>query len=117
MKKDGKYRFSLQFPGETEAQIKVGELLEQIGNKKSAIIVEAVSDYIDAHPELLSAKGNVTIRLEHEHSHGQIEALIYKILKEKFEDISPLNAGSAVSSATNSIDEISLMLDNLDYFQ
>ena len=44
MKKDGKYRFTLQFSSDTEEQIRAGELLERLGNKKSAIIVEALND-------------------------------------------------------------------------
>lgn len=56
MKKDGKYRFSLQFGAETEEQQSVGELLERLGNRKSAVVVAAVSDYILAHPEAAIAK-------------------------------------------------------------
>ena len=31
MKKDGKYRFTLQFGADSEDQIRVGELLEKLG--------------------------------------------------------------------------------------
>ena len=54
MRKDGKYRFTLQFSADSEDQIRVGELLENLGNRKSTIIVLALSDYIKAHPELQS---------------------------------------------------------------
>lgn len=54
MRKDGKYRFTLQFGADSEDQIRVGELLEKLGNRKSMIIVSALSDYINAHPELQS---------------------------------------------------------------
>ncbi len=46
MKKDGKYRFSLQFSGDTQEKRDVGELLEGMGNRKSALIVEVLSRYI-----------------------------------------------------------------------
>lgn len=46
MRKDGKYRFTLQFSANSEEQIRVGELLEKLGNRKSTIIVSALSDYI-----------------------------------------------------------------------
>ena len=36
MKKDGKYRFSLQFSSDTPENMKIGELLERLGNKKAA---------------------------------------------------------------------------------
>lgn len=35
MKKDGKYRYSLQFGMSSEEEIRAGELLESLGNKKS----------------------------------------------------------------------------------
>ena len=54
MRKDGKYRFTLQFGADSEDQIRVGELLENLGNRKSTIIVSALTDYINAHPELQS---------------------------------------------------------------
>ena len=62
MKKDGKYRFTLQFGSDTEEQIKAGELLEQLGNKKSAIIVEALNDYMLSHPELLSPHCKIEVK-------------------------------------------------------
>ena len=54
MRKDGKYRFTLQFSADNEDQIRVGELLENLGNRKSTVIISALSDYIDTHPELQS---------------------------------------------------------------
>lgn len=44
MKKDGLYRYSLQFPDDSEKRIRAGELLEKLGNKKSAVIVAALND-------------------------------------------------------------------------
>ena len=43
MRKDGKYRFTLQFSADSEDQIRVGELLENLGNRKSTIIVSALN--------------------------------------------------------------------------
>lgn len=54
MRKNGKYRFSLQFPAETEEQIQAGELLERLGNRKSAVVVAALGEYLAAHPALLT---------------------------------------------------------------
>jgi hypothetical protein len=51
MKKEKVYRYSLQFPGKTEEQVRVGELLEQLGSRKSRFLIRAVSDFIDSHPE------------------------------------------------------------------
>lgn len=52
MKRDGRYRFSLQFGAETESQVRAGELLEKLGNKKSAVVVAALDAYLETHPEL-----------------------------------------------------------------
>ena len=52
MKKDGKYRFSLQFSDKTEENRMVGELLERMGNRKSTLIVDAVREYLVHHQEL-----------------------------------------------------------------
>lgn len=52
MKKDGKYRFSLQFSGDTKQKRDVGELLEGMGNRKSALIVEVLSRYILDHASI-----------------------------------------------------------------
>ena len=46
MKKNGKYRFSLQFPNESEVQKTVGDFLERMGNRKSALIVQALWEYL-----------------------------------------------------------------------
>lgn len=55
MKGSGKYRFSLQFPAHTESQIAVGEALEKMGNRKSALIVDAVFRYLNEHADLVPA--------------------------------------------------------------
>ena len=54
VRNNGKYRFSLQFPAETEEQIQADELLERLGNRKSAVVVAALGEYLAAHPALLS---------------------------------------------------------------
>lgn len=51
MKKDSGYRYTLQFPGNTEAQVRVGELLDRLGRRKSNFVIQAVISYLDDHPE------------------------------------------------------------------
>ena len=55
MKKDGRYRFTLQFGSDSEEQIRVGEFLESLGNKKSAVMVDVLNEYLLSHPELQEA--------------------------------------------------------------
>lgn len=57
MRKDDKYRFSLQWSGDTEEKAAVGALLDRLGNKKSDLVVAAVSEYLERHPELSAPGG------------------------------------------------------------
>ena len=75
MKKNGKYRFSLQFGTETEEQVQAGELLEKLGNRKSQIIVAALNEYMISHPELQNphCKVEVKVTSTSEYSRSDIE--------------------------------------------
>ena len=48
------YKFTLQFKSQSDAHRQVGELLEHAKNKKSEIIVMAISEYIQTHPDILN---------------------------------------------------------------
>ena len=82
MRKDGKYRFTLQFGADSEDQIRVGELLEKLGNRKSMIIVSALSDYINAHPELQSGYSKIEVKVAPAFDRSQMERLIRSIVEE-----------------------------------
>ena len=83
MRKNGKYRFSLQFPAKTEEQIQAGELLERLGNRKSAVVVAALGEYLAAHPVLLSPECKVEIRTEQPLSPDFIKEIVKKMLDER----------------------------------
>jgi len=51
MRTEKGYRFSLQFPAATKEQRQIGELLERLRSKKSRFIVDALREYLAAHPE------------------------------------------------------------------
>ena len=61
MKKDGKYRFSLQFSADSEEQVRAGELLERLGNRKSAVVFAALNDYLDSNPNLQDAHCKIEV--------------------------------------------------------
>lgn len=44
MKRDGVYRFNLQFPADTQEHIRVGEVLERLGKRKSSLVVVALGN-------------------------------------------------------------------------
>lgn len=113
MKRDGKYRFTLQFPADTERRIQAGELLEQLGNRKSAVVVAALCEYADRHPELLTRPMRAKIQTEYTASRAALEELIRKLVSEQLEQ------GGAVTEQNNAYtldDDIARMLGNLDVF-
>lgn len=75
MIRDGKYRYTLQFGMYSEDEQQAGKFLERLGNRKSPIVVAAINEYLQNHPEL--ANGNAEI---HVHISGiasnQLEAKI-----------------------------------------
>lgn len=87
MRKDGKYRFTLQFSADNEDQIRVGELLENLGNRKSTVIISALSDYIDTHPELQSGYSKIEVKVAPAFDRSQMERLIRSIVEEKLSEL------------------------------
>ncbi len=136
MKKDGLYRYSLQFPDDSEKRIRAGELLEKLGNKKSAVIVAALNEYLDNHPEFGTETQGLRIRIEQENgiSRDKLERLIRTLIQEQLQHSTepPLNvqvvekSGLIPSSEGEQSKEempealkedIAQMLANLDVFQ
>ena len=116
MRKDGKYRFTLQFGADSEDQIRVGELLEKLGNRKSMIIVSALSDYINAHPELQSGYSRIEVKVAPAFDRNQMERLIQSIVEEKLSELHTI-ADTSMSGTSEALEEdITKMLDNLDMF-
>ena len=119
MKKDGKYRFSLQFGSDTEEEVMVGEFLECLGNKKSDLIVPVIAEYLVLHPELHERHGKIEIKLTSFYNQDRIEQIVRSIVEEKFATMQ--NSGSdtgivQVESETIEAD-VAKMLDNLNFFQ
>lgn len=131
MKKDGKYRFSLQFGSDSEKQVRAGEFLESLGKKKSIVVVEALNDYLLAHPELKEAHGRkIEVNVSGGYDRRRMEQIIRSIVEEKIAGLH-LPDGSAADSQTTEPqgitsqeqwpeaveDDIEQMLSNLDFFQ
>lgn len=130
MKKDGKYRYSLQFPDTTEENRMVGELLERMGNRKSILIVDAVREFLLNHPELQEENCKIEISVTPMETPKNLENLIRQLVEERIALYCQEN-GTAYPSGedmrkeevkqiepSDSLEEdISQMLDNLDFFQ
>ncbi|MBS4887519.1 MAG: hypothetical protein KH027_12790 [Clostridiales bacterium] len=134
MKKDGLYRYSLQFPDDSEKRIRAGELLEKLGNKKSAVIVAALNEYLDNHPEFETQGLRIRIEQENGISRDKLERLIRTLIQEQLQHTTepPLNVQAVEESdlipsseGERSKEEmpealkedIAQMLANLDMFQ
>lgn len=122
LKIDDKYRFSLQFKAETQDQIQAGELLERLGNKKSAVVVAALAEYLVSHPELALENTKVNIQISHNQPVEQevLERMIQKIVEERFAAFDHVGH-DAVSKDMPDADtlqsDISAMIGNLDVFE
>lgn len=119
MKKDGKYRYSLQFGSDSEEEIKAGELLERLGNRKSVVIVAALNDYIEAHPNLQNPQCKIEIKTDSGYNRAKIESLVRAIVEEKLGMVSPDKKPADVpDKATVDLleEDVAQMLDNLDMF-
>lgn len=130
MRKDGKYRFSLQFPETTEENRRVGELLERMGNRKSALIVDAVGEYLRHHPELQEENCKIEISMTPAGVSAGLEHLIRQMVEERVAlyhkeagsgnqsgEVMPAGKEVQEEPPDNLEEDISQMLDNLDFFQ
>lgn len=129
MKKDGKYRFSLQFSETTEENRLAGELLERMGNRKSALIVDALVEYLQHHPELQEESCKVEIFMTPVETTENLETLVRRLVEERI--ALHQQEGSVFSASLEDMErkkvhqepmesleeDISQMLDNLDFFQ
>lgn len=120
MKKDGKYRFTLQFGADSEEQIRVGEFLESLGNKKSAVMVDVLNEYLLSRPELQKAHGKIEVKVASGYNQDRMEQIIRQIVEERIARLQP--GGILADIPQDEIsetmeDDIAQMLDNLDLFQ
>ena len=74
---DNKYRYSLQWDAFSEEQIRAGQLMERLGNHKSKVVVPALIEYMERHPEVMLPDGKINIVVQQTQSrrtdgnHGQ----------------------------------------------
>ena len=121
MKKDGKYRFSLQFGIETQEQIQAGELLERLGNRKSQIIVVALNEYMHSHLELQDTHCKIEVKLTSasKYNRTDIEQLVKSLVEEKLASTQASNImqeGGDDEQSSTCDENIAVMLDNVNIF-
>ena len=118
MKKDGKYRYTLQFGSETDEEYRAGELLERLGNKKSAVIIAALNEYLASHPELQSPYCKIEVKVGSNLNQSKMEQIIRTIVEEK---MAMLQISGTATPKSEQVPEaleqdVATMLDNLDLF-
>jgi len=118
MKDGSSYRYNIQFPGKTELEIRAGEFLETLGRKKSSVIITALNEYLDHHPELFDGSHPiVNISLL---SLPELETKIQSMIEERLAGIDvpvvPTTDTCLTSSADAVSKEIMEMIGDLDLF-
>lgn len=126
LRKDDKYRFSLQWSGDTQERVAAGELLEKLGNKKSDFIVLAIWEYIQQHPEAIAPGVKIQITSAATMSKEQMMSAIKNAVRAYMEenhatpltlvDTNSTDAGSEKTTGCLSEDDLNDMLENLSVF-
>lgn len=118
MKKDGKYRFSLQFGMNSAEEVAVGELLEQLGNRKSVIVVAALNEYLQKKPELQSRDCKIQVQFSGT-DQNQLEDIVRRLVEERLSEIQITEKTEAENPDTSAqvSNDIMDMLSDLDMFQ
>lgn len=118
MKKDGKYRFSLQFGMNSAEEVAVGELLEQLGNRKSVIVVAALNEYLQKHPELQSRDCKIQVQFSGA-DQNQLEDIVRRLVEERLSgiQITEKMESENQNASVQVSDDIMDMLSDLDMFQ
>lgn len=118
MKKDGKYRYSLQFGMDSEEEIRAGELLESLGNKKSKVLIAALNEYVVNHPELQSKHCELKLSFQSVPME-LLEAKIRQLVEERLGG-AVITAGS-IKDQPEQVESVSQdimdMLGDLELFQ
>ena len=82
MKRDGVYRFNLQFPADTQEHIRVGEVLERLGKRKSSLVVAALGEYLDRHPQWETPEVRIKIEQQSALTREKLEELVRRLVEE-----------------------------------
>ena len=97
---------------------RITELLERLGNKKSAVIIAALNEYMISHPELQSPYCKIEVKVGSALNQDRVEQIVRSIVEEKLSMLQL--SGTATPKAENISDTIEkdvvTMLDNLDLF-
>lgn len=94
MKKDGRYRYSLQFGMSSEEEIRAGEILKSLGNKKNKVLIAALNEYVTNHPELESERCELRV---------SYQSIPMELLESKIRQLVEARLGSVTTSHQTTI--------------
>ena len=118
MKDGNSYRYNIQFPGKTDLEIRAGEFLETLGRRKSTVIIAAMNEYLDHHPEL--SDGSHPIVNISSLSLQELETKMQSMIEERLAGIDVPVVHTISTCLTSSADavskEIMEMIGDLDLF-
>lgn len=118
-----KYRFPLQWGNDTAEKAMAGQLLDRLGNKKSEFVVLALTEYIQAHPEVAAPGGKIQINVHPTQSEEQLQTMVKELAKAAVEELMAgmtivPTAGTGEAMPTGpSQEDLDAMLENLDLFK
>lgn len=118
MIKNGKYRYTLQFGMDTAEEQQAGQFLEQLGNKKSPIIVAALNKYLEDNPELVDSRVRVQVHVSGPDPR-MLEDKIRQLIEERLSSGVPFPTPTDANPHAN-VEQVSAdileMLNDLDSF-
>lgn len=123
LRRDDKFRFTLQWGTDTQEKLTVGTLLEQLGNKKSYLVIVAVMEYIQRHPEIAAPGAEVKIAYQPTQTKEQLMEMVKAMTKAAVEEllagkslVSTEDSQQAVPPAGPSDQDLDTMLAGLKFF-
>lgn len=120
---DNKFRFTLQWGTDSEEQVQAGRLLDKLGNKKSAFVVLAVTEYVRNHPEVAMPGGKINIMIQPTQSADQLQGMVREMAMAAVTELMagmtlvPTSPQSDAQTAGPSQKDLDDMLKNLDIFK
>jgi len=113
------YRFSLQWGVDSAEKIQAGEVLEKLGNKKSAFVVLALTEYLKAHPDITPNGQKINIIVQPNLTREQVEAMVISIIGERLSNIRPIPSIRPDVEIAVSLPEqpdLDILIKNLEVF-
>lgn len=95
-----------------------GQLLEQLGNKKSPVVVAALNEYMVNHPELHEGSAHIQFHVSKPDTH-QLQKIIRQLIEERLTQGCPMPVqppSTEPETAKHVSEDILDMLSDLDMF-